>query len=80
MLILRRVLGLVVITLICMVIAFWPEVALYFIYGLIHPTTEVTRIITLFAFWFGGSGLCIGFGFIGLSVWAIFAKALWEVK
>lgn len=56
--------------LIALAVAVIPEVAMYFLYGLINPQSEVTRVITLLAFFVFGGSACVGFGAIGIAIFA----------
>jgi hypothetical protein len=58
--------------------ALLPEIAMYFTWHLVNPTSELSRIALGGLFWFGGAGLCLVFGFIGLAMWASCMKAILE--
>lgn len=60
----------IVFTMFCIAFAVLPETAMYFLWHLIHPESELARILVLGIFWFGGAGLCILFGFMGFVMWA----------
>lgn len=49
-------------------IAVLPEVAMYFVYGLINPQSELSRVLVLIVFWFGGVSACIGFALFGFLI------------
>ena len=53
----------------CLALAGIPEATMYFIYGLIAPTTEVGRVLILVAFWFGGAGFCAFAAFFCFILW-----------
>jgi hypothetical protein len=60
------------------VFAFIPEIAMYFIYNLIAPQSDLTRILLLVAFWFGGIGLCVLFGALGVLLAMAVTTAAFE--
>jgi hypothetical protein len=60
------------------VVAVIPEAAMYFLYRMIHPESELARIFTFIAFWFGGIGLCVGFGALGFLIFFAVNKATLE--
>jgi len=62
----------------CLVFALIPEAAMYFLYGVVNPTTTLERILVLGAFWFGGAGMCVLFGFLALAVWTALIKTVLE--
>jgi hypothetical protein len=64
-----KLLGVVVVTFLCAILALWPEFAMYIAWHLINPESELTRILLVCAFWFGGASLCVGFGALGLYMW-----------
>ncbi len=62
-------------TLLCLAFALIPEIVMYSLYGAINPVGELSKIVILAIFWFGGSGLSILFAFLGFAVWcAIISK------
>lgn len=65
-------------SLLALVVGLMPEVALYFLYGVINPQTELTRVITVLSFLFLGGGACFGFGILGLALFAGVTKAVLE--
>ena len=48
-------------------IALIPEMVMYFLYHLVQPESDLTRVLTLMAFWLGGGGLCVLLGFLGIA-------------
>lgn len=52
-----------------------PETAMYFIYHLIAPQSDLTRGITLAAFWVCGSAVCVGFATLGFCLFVCVTKA-----
>lgn len=46
-----------------------PELVMYFLWGLVHPTTEVGRFAMAALFLIGGGGFCILFGLLGFAAW-----------
>ena len=56
-------------TLFCIIVGLWPEAAMYFVYNLIAPTTEMSRILVLALFWLGGAGVCLAFGVLSVVMW-----------
>ena len=62
------ILGLVVIWAFAMI----PEAVMYGLYHLVQPESDVTRVLTLCAFWIGGGGFCVILaivGFIATCAW-----------
>lgn len=58
-------------TIFCIGISITPEVGMYYSWGLISPQSELTRVLLIIAFWFGGAGLCVGFGALGFWLWIV---------
>lgn len=56
-------------SIVCLAISLLPEVAMYFTYWLINPSTELGRVLVLTVFWFGGLSVCVFFGFLGFALW-----------
>jgi len=65
-----NIIKLIAVTISCLVFALIPEILMYFIYGIIDPSSTIEKILVFGLFWFGGFGLCILFAFIAFSLWA----------
>lgn len=65
-------------SMLCLGIAVLPELAMWMLYGIIHPETEVARLIVLIAFWLGGSGVCIGFAMLAFALECAVLQAVLE--
>jgi hypothetical protein len=59
----------------CFMFAVIPEVALYFLYPWIAPTSSLAKAVVLAMFWCGGLGLCVLFPYIGVLFYYEFSKA-----
>jgi len=66
-----KALFLVLSTLACLILALLPEGVMYAIYHVIQPQTDLTRVLLLVAFWFGGAAFCLGFGALALFIWLL---------
>lgn len=69
-----KFIAILLITLFCLSVALIPEAVMWGTYRLIHPTTELARIIVLVGFWLVGSGVCIGFAALGVVLWTALAN------
>ena len=58
-------------TLVCLVIGLIPEGVMWMLWGLIHPSSETSKILVLAVFWLGGAGLCFLFAFLAFSLWVV---------
>lgn len=58
-------------TVCCGLFALIPEIAMYFVYGMIEPSTTLEKIAVGAIFWFGGGGLCVLFAYLGFMFWAL---------
>lgn len=65
-------------TLLCIVLGLVPEFALYALWHVLAPTTEVMRVVTGLGFLFIGGGACIAFGFLAVAIWFALLKAVLE--
>ena len=59
----------ILITLICICIAVIPETAMYFLWQMVNPQTELGKILVLGIFWCGGFVFCIMFALFGFLLW-----------
>jgi hypothetical protein len=66
----------IVMTLICILGALIPEIVMYFTWNLVHPESEVAKIVLIALFWVAGGGMSVFFAFLGFMVWVSFMKAL----
>lgn len=66
-----KIIGVLIFTLFCVAFALIPEACMMFAWGLIHPESELAKVLILGIFWFGGAGLCFLFGVLGFGLWAI---------
>lgn len=71
-----RVIYFLIYSSICTAIALLPETAMWLTYGLIAPTSEIGKILTIGMFWLCGGGLCIAFGALGFLLWLSFTQEL----
>lgn len=62
-------LAFLIVTLLCLLFAILPEIAMYATWHLISPSTEITRILLMILFWATGGGLCLVFGFLAFAGW-----------
>lgn len=60
----------------CLGFSLIPETAMYFLWQLVNPSTQLEKIAVLALFWLGGVGLCLVFAFLGLTVWIAGLNAL----
>jgi hypothetical protein len=58
------------VTVFCIVVGIIPELAMWGIWSLVHPSTEVGRIVMVALFLFGGTSLSILFGIVAFVMWA----------
>lgn len=65
----KLIAGLIV-TVVCLALALVPELGMYILWNIIGPTEEVSRMVLGICFFFFGGGACIGFGFLGMALWA----------
>lgn len=66
-----KIIKFTLITLVCAMFALVPEIAMYFTWGLINPSSEAARIAVLALFWFVGGGLCVLFAYFGVFAWLL---------
>lgn len=71
-----KAIAVTLITLFCLGLAVCPELAMYWSWNLIQPESELTRILLIIAFWFGGAGFCVGFGALCFYLWLIMVASL----
>jgi hypothetical protein len=53
----------------CLALALVPEFAMYFTWNLIHPESDLARLLVVALFWVCGAGLCVFFGFLSFMIW-----------
>ena len=64
-----KTLTVIVSTLVCIILGTLPELAMWALWGLVHPQTEVGRILMIALFIFCGGGISIFALFGAISLW-----------
>ena len=66
-----KILLAVIATLLCMVLGLVPEIAMWILWGIVNPITEVARLVLIVAYIFAGTGLSIAFAVGAGSLWLL---------
>lgn len=65
-----------IVSIISLVVAFLPEIVMYFLYNLIDPSTFLERMVVIGLFLLTGGPISVFFAFLGLRLWVSFIEAM----
>lgn len=75
MIVIGRLLLMAIVSVVSLTFALIPEMAMYFLYGVIDPTTTMEKTMVIGLFLFFGTSLSVLFGFLGMGMWLAGMKA-----
>lgn len=58
-----------VLTVLSAVFAVIPEIIMYILWSIVHPTSEIVRLAMIFLFVFGGGSACVLFCLLAFMFW-----------